>query len=263
MHEKITEESLTDIIIAGTILLLFLVGMVIFFVVLYTRRKNKILNEKRALQNKFEKEILQTQIEIQEQTLTNISRELHDNIGQSLSLAKLNLNTLKASEIEQSQESISTTKTLISNALTNIRDLAKSMLGEKITEIGLDQAIQNELKILEHTKKYEINFSTSEESYSLNPQQEVVAFRIVQEALHNIVKHAAATKIDITITHQPHMVNVCIADNGKGFDVHNLIATSTGIGLKNMESRAALINAKLNIQSAIFQGTSLSLCISR
>jgi two-component system, NarL family, sensor kinase len=263
MYKEITEEDLTDIIIAGTLLFLFLVGMVIFFVVLYTRRKNKILNEKRALQNKFEKEILQTKIEIQEQTLTNISQELHDNIGQSLSLAKLNLNTLKASEIEQSQESLTATKALISTALTNIRDLAKSMLGEKITEIGLEQAIQNEIKILEHTKKYEINFTTSEETYSLSPQQELVAFRIVQEALHNIIKHAQATKIDIIITHESQVVNIYIADNGKGFNAQNLTATATGVGLKNMQNRAALINAKLNIQSAIFQGTSLSLSINR
>jgi two-component system, NarL family, sensor kinase len=263
MHKEFTEENLIDIIIAGTIIFLFLVGMVIFFVVLYTKRKNKILNEKRALQNKFEKEILQTQIEIQEQTLTNISQELHDNIGQSLTLAKLNLNTLKANEIDQSQERLTVTKELISTALNNIRDLAKSMLGEKITEIGLEQAIQNELKILQHSGKYKISFQTSEETYSLNPQQELVAFRIVQEALHNIIKHAQATKIDINITHDPSYINISIADNGKGFDFNNLTAATTGVGLKNMQSRAALINAKLNIQSAIFQGTSLSLCINR
>ncbi len=211
----------------------------------------------------FQNQILQTQIEIQEQTLATISQELHDNIGQSLTLAKLNLNTLPAIADEKTITQINNTKTLLSNVLTNIRDLAKSMLGEKIAEIGIEAAIRNELNLLGNTGTYTISIETKGDDYLLHPQKEIVTFRIIQEAIHNIIKHAEASTIDITFNYLPEMLKIAIIDNGKGFDQNLLTAKETGIGLKNMQNRAILINANLHIQSAPFQGTSLTLSINR
>lgn len=223
--------------------------LAIFF--LFKRKQRKNFNKISALNNA----LLQSQIEIQEQAFTNISQELHDNIGQSLSLAKLNLNTIKLNDSLKAQESIDETKALISETLVNIRDLSKSMLGEKISEIGLEKAIRNELKILINTGNYIIDFTTSNLINSFSPQQELVAFRIIQETLHNIVKHAEATEIIINIDHQTTFSVITIADNGKGFDAIALDKNESGIGLKNMKNRAQLINADFIIESSLLKGT--------
>jgi signal transduction histidine kinase len=258
------KETIILAIIIGTCIFFGLVMFILISINFYKKQFALKEKEKKLIQQEFENQLLQTQIEIQEQTLTNISQELHDNIGQSLSLAKLNLNTIKPTEPEQAKENIEATKTLISNALTNIRDLAKSMLGEKITEIGLEQAVRNEVKLLQQAGKYQVHFTVKEEPvFLLSPQQELVSFRILQEAIHNIVKHAEATKIEISFVYNLRQTLITITDNGNGFDLNRLDANNTGIGLKNMQNRAALINAKLNIQSAIFQGTSLTLGINQ
>jgi two-component system, NarL family, sensor kinase len=250
------------IIVSISFFFLLITIFVLLFINLYMKRQANFLSEKLLLESNFQQTLLQTQLEIQEQTLTNISQELHDNIGQTLSLAKLNLNTLKLNDAAKSQESINVTKGLISQSLVNIRDLAKSMLGEKITEIGLQNALQNELKILEHTGKYQISFSTNENKNLLTPQQELVAFRIMQEAIHNIVKHAEATKIDISLLFNSPTTIITITDNGKGFNTANLNESNTGVGLKNMKNRASLINAEFTIQSTVFQGASFLLKIN-
>ncbi len=263
MYEKFKEENFLDVIVTITSVFLFLVGLIIAFFVIYNNRKNKVLKEKLQLQSKFEKELLQTQIEIQEQTLANISQELHDNIGQSITLAKLNLNTLPVIDDEKTNTQIVNAKNILSNTLANIRDLAKSMLGEKVAEIGIEAALQNELKLLEQTGKYEISFESKGEHFLLNPQKEIVGFRIMQEALHNIIKHAEATTISFAIVYLNNILQINLTDNGKGFNANELIATKTGIGFKNMHNRAALIGATLNINSAPFNGTSLTLSINR
>lgn len=262
MYEKYTEENIVNLIVLGTGVFLILAVLIFVFILLYNHRRAKIIREKIELKNKFDKELLQTQIEIQEQTLANISQELHDNIGQSITLAKLHLNTLTTITDEKTNTQITTTKSLLSNTLTNIRDLAKSMLGEKIAEIGVEAAIRNELKLLEQTGKYQINIESNGEDYLLDAQKEIVAFRILQEAIHNVIKHSEATTINITFHYSPQNIIIKLVDNGKGFDQNLLTATEAGIGLKNMHNRASLINANLNIQSAPFQGTLLTLSIN-
>ncbi len=247
-----------EILIYSVSIILFVLTfflLAIFF--LFKRKQRKNFNKISALNNA----LLQSQIEIQEQTFTNISQELHDNIGQSLSLAKLNLSTIKLNDSLKVQESIDETKALISETLVNIRDLSRSMLGEKISEIGLEKAIRNELKILKNTGDYVIDFTTSDISNSFTPQQELVAFRIIQETLHNIVKHAEATEILINIDHQTAFSVITIADNGKGFDTNALDKNESGVGLKNMKNRAKLINADFFIESSLTKGTKSSLKI--
>ena len=250
-------EEIIQVIAIAIVFILLIIFIAVFFFIFYKKKREQ--QEFLLLQ---EKAFTQAQIEIQEQTLTNISQELHDNIGQTLSVAKLNLSTIKLENAEESTQKIDTSKQLITQSLANIRDLAKSMLGEKITEIGLQQAIQNELKILEHTGLYKINFSADIGTVAIiSPQHELIAFRIVQETLHNIVKHAEATTIDVTMNNISAQTILTITDNGKGFNTKELDENATGIGLKNMKTRAALINADLQINATILGGTTTILML--
>jgi two-component system, NarL family, sensor kinase len=214
---------------------------------LYTKRQQRNKNEKIMMQSKFQQELLQTQIEIQEQTLKTISQEIHDNIGQVLSLAKLNLNTFENVESVTNQTKIKDTKQLVSKAINDLRDLSRSLHGDKIAELGLQESIANELKILENTGQYKTVLQFLGSVHKLEPQKEMVLFRIVQEALNNIVKHAKAKNINVQLEYDTSFFKLSITDDGVGFDMNTLTSTQTGIGLKSMQNRAALIGGNFTI----------------
>ena len=231
---------------------------IILFIIIYRFRLNRHLKDKIQMKTDFEQELLQTQIEIQEQTLKTISEEIHDNIGQVLSLAKLHLNTFPSSIDEATQTKVDDTKQLVSKAINDLRDLSRSLHGEKISEIGLQQAIENELRILQNTKQFETSFNITGTKYRLDPQKEMVLFRIVQESLNNAVKYSKAKMITVQLQFEPALFRLTIADNGIGFNSMALQSSHTGIGLKNMQNRAALIGGKFLILSTSGNGTSIT-----
>ena len=141
------------------------------------------------------------------------------------------------------------------------RRLSCSLYGDKITELGLQEAIENELKILQNTGQFETHFDITGEPCKLEPQKEMVLFRIVQEALHNSVKHSKANKLKVWMNYQPCTFTLTIIDDGMGFNTAILPSSKTGIGLKSMQTRAALIGGEFSIHSSENNGTSISIVI--
>ncbi len=257
MFKDVGEESLTSLILLGTIILVVLVSFIILLSYLFTARKNKFLKEKELMQSQFQQELLRTQLEIQEQTLKTISEEIHDNIGQVLSLAKLNLNTMPNS----GEQKIQDTKNLVSKAITDLRNLSHSMHGDIIAQLGLQQSIVNELRIIENTKTFATALKITGTVYKLHAQKEMVLFRMVQEALHNIVKHSAAANITVTLQYLPGTFTLTVADNGKGFDLTPLNKTTDGhgMGIRSMHNRAKIIGATFNMSSTLGSGTVITI----
>src|SRR5258706_10354982 len=147
--QGLSQDIIITIIV--TFFLLLLTSFVVVFITYHQRRQIKNLNEKQQLQSKYQKELLRTQLEIQEQTLKTISQEIHDNIGQVLSLAKLNLNTMDVTQQDKLQEKISDSKKLVSKAIQDLRDLSKSMNTDNIEALGLVRAIEYELEMIRKT----------------------------------------------------------------------------------------------------------------
>lgn len=261
MFKEIGEENLTTLILLGTIIVVVFVAFIVLLSYLFTTKKNKLIQEKQLMKTQFEQELLQTQIEIQEQTLKTISEEIHDNIGQVLSLVKLNLNTVGMMTDAAAQTKIDSTKGLVSKAINDLRDLSRSLYGDKIAELGLQESIENELKILQNTGQFKTHLNMTGESHKPDPQKEMVLFRIVQEALHNSVKHAKASTLKVQMNYQPDSFTLTIIDDGNGFNPALLQATQTGIGLKSMQSRAVLIGGEFFIRSSENNGTSISIKI--
>ena len=251
MFKDVGEESLTTLIALGTVIVVALVSFVILLSYLFTARKNKLLKEKELLHAQFQQELLRTQLEIQEQTLKTISQEIHDNVGQVLSLAKLNLNTLPNS----SEPKIQNTKNLVSKAINDLRNLSHSLHGDIIAELGLQESIANELKIIESTKAFETELNVTGTVFKINPQKEMVLFRIVQEALNNCIKYSEAKKITVLMQYQPQLFMLQVQDDGKGFDAEK----NTGIGMKSMLNRAQLIGGSFNMQSILAKGTIITI----
>lgn len=251
-------------IASGTILLTGLISFIIYFVVIY--RKKQLLHdkEKQILQSTFNQAILQAQLEIQEQTLKNISQEIHDNIGQALTLAKLNLNTMLPQANDQLQEKIINSKELVSKAIGDLRDLSKSLDTDYVKEMGLQRAIEYELEMMQKTGIIKTNLVVEGSVLRLSKQNELILFRIIQETFHNIIKHAQAQVLHVNVWYTPGHLQILIADNGKGMDLTPLNAESNssfGLGIRNMHSRAKLIGAEFSMSSTLGKGTEVKITL--
>ena len=247
-------------LIAGTITLLLIGAWMISFLFLYRRRHRNHQLEKEQLRLSYERELLKTQLEIQEQTFRNISQEIHDNIGQVLSLAKLNLSTMDLSRPAVLEQKIGDSKKLVSQAIHDLRHLSHGLSTDYIADLGLARAIEHELEMIKKSGDYETVFLQEGTSYSLDKQNELIIYRIMQETLSNIIKHAASQKIIIHLRYRPEEFTLTIIDNGKGFDLTPLTHNSTfGLGIKNMHNRARLIGAGFQISSTLEEGTSVTI----
>jgi signal transduction histidine kinase len=256
--------DLRILITGGIIIFSALVIFIILFIFLYQKRYYHHLQEKEQLKSEYQKELMQAQLEIQEQTLKNIAQEIHDNIGQELSLVKLNLNTMDIYKQAELQDKITNSKNLVGKAIQDLRDLSKGMNTDSILAMGLYKAIAHELEMIKKTEVYRTRLELKGENPKLDEQKELILFRIVQESLHNIIKHANAKNIDVKLNHTDEKLELSIADDGSGFEtgIAESSAADAGMGLRNMQNRAKLINADFNIRSIKNSGTTVSLSLT-
>lgn len=234
-------------LIGASVLFLFLFVLFILFYFKVKEKQHIQLLKEARIKNEYENQLLHTRLEIQEQTLKTISEEIHDNVGQVLSLAKLNLNTLPNS----AEPKIQDTKNLVSKAINDLRNLSHSLHGDIIAELGLQESIANELKIIESTRAFETELKITGAVFKLDTKKEMILFRIVQEALNNCIKYSEAKKLTVLLQYQPQLFILQVQDDGKGFDATQNI----GIGLKSMLNRAQLIGGAFNLQSTQGKGT--------
>lgn len=258
------DEEIVVITLMGTMLLLFLSVTLFIFYISYHKRKFTYSRERQKLQTDFKEEILRTQLEIQEQTFQNISQEIHDNIGQMLSLVKLNLNTVDFNDVSAAATKVHSSRDLVSKVISDLRDLSKSLNPEIITKIGLTEAVGRELLIVAKTGQYEINLSQNGHYYRLDGQKELIIFRIFQEILNNIINHATAKTVNVTLEYQPEHFSLTVTDDGKGFDPATLEATqrTPGLGIQSMRNRAKMIGAEIQFISSPSKGTMVAVELS-
>ncbi len=255
---KQQEDILITIVIASVFFIL-MGSFVLLIVFVFLRRQRKNKEEKEEMRNRFKQTLLQTQLEIQEQAFTYISQEIHDNIGQILSLARLNLNTI--GQVNDEPKLIQTDE-LVGKAIKDLRDLSHNLQNNRIHDIGIIESTRQLLASLEKTGRYRTSFKTSDDFHLLDQNTDIILFRMIQEMVNNVIKHADANQIDISIASTPEQTIFSIKDNGKGFDTAATFAKErTGIGLQNIINRAKLIDATVDVKSALGAGTIITLCI--
>ena len=259
--DKVTKEILiiSDIssIIIITLFLLIIATGIIMLVLVYRRKQVEYISEKDKLKAAFEKEILKTQIEIQEQTLHHISRELHDNLGQVASLIKINLNTLQLSDSQKAIDKIADTKDLTRQLIADIKSLSVSMGHDRILQTGLANAIKAEVERLNRTGEFTATFDFSDATPLIDNDKLVILYRMAQEVLNNIVKHSQAKHIIIKLSLTENLFTLVFNDDGIGFNVEEK-QNGSGAGLQNLTNRALLINAQLHIKSLPANGTTVT-----
>lgn len=250
-------EGLIIFILISTLLIILLIGFVTYIVYRYQQKQNSYNTDIQNLKSAHENEMLQSQVEIQEQTFENISREIHDNIGQKLTLAKLQLNTVILNDSKKTSERLHDAVSLISEAINDLSDISRSMSSEIILNNGLIKALEFEVAQLNKSSLYRIGLVVNGNPVFFDSQKELVLFRIVQEALNNIMKHAAAREIQISLNYLINTVEMQISDDGKGFV--NGDRSLKGTGISNMKRRAELLNGQCSVFSNPGQGTQIKI----
>ncbi|GAA4237748.1 hypothetical protein GCM10022291_25560 [Postechiella marina] len=237
--------------------LVIVTALVILFFVVFLKRKNKLLQDKIKQQQAFEAEIVQAQTEAQEQTLKNIGWELHDNVGQLLSFASMQLSMLKMQVDKETKDKFKDTTAALSNGLKEVRALSKTLNNDVILNIGFEKSITNELDRMKKMKFTSAELKIIGNKVEFNDRKhEIIIFRILQEFLSNSVKYSEAKNISIALNYNPERIKITATDDGKGFDMDKV---EKGSGLINMNSRATLIGGSLSIKSKPDEGVKLIL----
>lgn len=255
-EKEITQVSdnstLILVLVAVTILLLLLIVVAVLFSV-FIKRKNTLVIEQQEAQKRFEQEIAETQIEIREETLRNISWELHDNIGQLLTLAKI-----QTQNSGGNQSDLDEAAATIGKGLTEIRALSRLINPEALKNMTLKDALTMELERFNRMSYLKPTLTVKGTPITMDKKIETIIFRVLQEFFTNTIKHSKASQLHVDVLYTTDTLKVEARDNGVGFD-YAFAKAKNGIGLTNIESRGKLIGATIDITSQQGEGTQLKL----
>ena len=253
------KEIVISIVIICTLLIIILIGFIAVILLLYRKKQNLFNIRLESIKANYDKELLKTQLEIQEYTFQYISREIHDNIGQFISLAKLHLNTLEIRGNPHATSRVFDAVELLTRALDELRDLSRSLSSDIIRNGGLTKAIEQLVTQLQKLAIPEVSFEISGDYQFLNEQKEIFILRILQEAINNVIRHSGADRIRILLNYENNSLVLSIHDNGKGFDTAIIHHQKNTAGLSNMMKRAKMISAEFQIESVLHSGTVVTL----
>jgi two-component system NarL family sensor kinase len=248
------------LIVVSALIFFALAAFIAIFVIRYQRKQLDFRKSTQRRESEFKNELLCTQLEIQELTFNYISQEIHDNVGQILSLAKVQLNILQASH-GPGGDMFRAVKENISKALADLRDISKSLSSERIRSLQIEDAVNEERDRINKSGISNVQVITRGETREIDSQKRLIIFRIIQESLQNSIKYASASDIVISLDYLPDCFLVRIADNGKGFDTKVAFRSSNGLGLMNIRTRAALSNGSSQIESILNKGTTITITI--
>lgn len=242
---------------SGIILLqcLYIIRMVYIGQLLSYQYKEKLI----AVASANESLLMQTRLEVREQTCSQISREIHDHISLSLSLCKLHLNSIDFRRPAELIDKVNVSVHLIGQSIASLNDISKSLDTDYQQTRDIIDLLQIELRRLERTGLFKTGYEVVGQPVSLRKDVELLVLRIVQEALNNIIKHAEASLVTIKLIYVAQRLECNILDNGRGFQVQ--AAGTRGAGLNNMAKRASMIGADLTVKSEPGKGTLISIVL--
>ena len=247
----------TIVLIIYTIAVIFgLLLFVIWFFIAFQNRKNKLLVKQIEAEKRYERELATSQLEIQEQTFKNIGWELHDNVGQLLSVVSIQLNMMLLKAPRTIQKQLKDTSDVLGNTIQEVRNLSKTLNNEVVNKNGLIRSLEIEVERFNRLKYLKASFEVNGKIICISAAHEILIFRIYQEFLANVMKHSKAKNLSVTLNFNANDLEIIAEDNGVGFDTSQKTESS---GLQTIKGRATLLNAKYSLTSIIDNGTKLVL----
>lgn len=243
MFSLIIYSTLIVIVIAIALLLVFNIAL---------KQKRNSLMEKQAAQLNFISELNKTKQEIQDQTLTYIGKELHDNIGQLLTISKIHSNALIKNDAENKK--LVALDEMLDKAIVEIKQLSKSLDSSRIADFGFHKELLLEVSRINNTKVAKVNLQL-EGHENLDAGKAIILYRILQEFIANAMKYSHCDTINIALSYMPEFLQVNVNDNGIGFDMKSV---KRGSGLNNIQNRITLLHATdIQFTSQASNGTCL------
>jgi PAS domain S-box-containing protein len=216
------------------------------------------ITERKKLEEKLIREKLKKQkviIKAQEKERKEIGKELHDNIGQQLTTAKLYLDIARENVSDETLKLVNQAAKSISDIISEVRGLSRALTPSSLSDIGLIESVKDLCGSIRTTQAFGIRFYHKHfDETRLDEDLKLMIFRIIQEQINNIIKHADASAILIRLQTDAEHLTLTIADNGKGF---NSTTTKKGLGLDNMANRAEVFNGKFDLKSEVEKGCSI------
>jgi signal transduction histidine kinase len=243
-----------SIILGASSILLLITLFIVMLVMAYLKRDLKHLKEKETMEADFEKQLLQSQLETQEETLNQLSIEIHDNVGQLLNSTKLLIGVTQRS-LSESPDTLRMADETLGKAIQELRSLSKSLNREWLQQFNFIENLEGEINRINAAKSLEIQLFRPAD-LSLKAEAQIILFRIVQELLQNSMKHAQAKNIEINIKQNNETLSINITDDGTGFDELN---TLKSVGIINIKHRTHLLGGTVQWESSVGTGTSVNI----
>lgn len=248
------------LIVFPTIAIIILIMAIVLGMIKSSRDKVRHEAELAQIEVAFQKELREADIEVGEFLRSQFARELHDNIGHTLTYMRLHIETGKLDNPEN-EVVFQPIEVLLDNASEQVRMLSRSMNSDYLTQVGFTYAVKMECDRLRKASGMEINVQEGEiELIIQQKDRELMAFRIFQEIITNNIKHARATRLDVILNIEKTLLSV--VDNGIGFDLEETLKTNRASGIKNIIKRAQLAGFGCKINSAPNQGCSYQLTVN-
>lgn len=248
--------ALLVLFIAGTSLL----SLFAFFLVIYLQVQKRKQNRFRIEKEQLEQEVLRTGLEVKEQAINTMSRELHDNIGSRLNAVMRFLHVIQATEDKNTvAELVKESQGLLGEVIKDARNISHVLNSDYVMNHGLVEAVQKEVDFVKRSAGINAMVLVEGDYYNFNSGHELIVFRMIQEAISNTIKYAKATNLRISMRYTERLFELKITDNGTGFDTDT---AADGIGLANMKNRARMLKADFALLSKPGEGTTLLLTLN-
>jgi PAS domain S-box-containing protein len=205
------------------------------------------------------RQILNRVIETEERERMNFSQELHDGLGPLLSAIKMYVQWLEKPNANlEPAEILNDIEKLLDESSRTVRDISFKLSPHVLQNYGLVEAIKAYADKIKETKNIEFSLDAAQFNARFNEIEEAVVYRVLCECITNTIKHANASRIDISLCCRDNIFEIKYCDNGDGFDVEKTLASYKGIGLLNMQSRMKSINGRMAISSQQGHGTTIN-----
>ncbi|MBS2099283.1 tetratricopeptide repeat-containing sensor histidine kinase [Carboxylicivirga linearis] len=248
-----------NLLLVSVGLLVILAGLVVFTFA-YMRQRRKLYNETIANLEK-EKELTQLKfvMEGEEKERSRLARELHDGVNGSLGAIKL----MASSELKKASDTsdnLIRINQMLDSVSDEVRDISHNLMPDTLLKLGLDEALLKHINKLSETDKINVDFQSYGRMDDLDVTVKLAIYRITQELLKNIIKHAKASEGLVQVNRHQNELSLIVEDNGKGFDVFDRAQKKNwGIGLQNIYNRVEILGGIIDIQSSLDAGTSINI----
>ena len=247
----------TDLlIIVTTFVILTVVLMMVSVYGIFIKKKSALLLDQQRQIALYDQELAIAQVEIKEQTLNYIGQELHDDLGQKLSVARLMTNKISSPSNADEKEIAMEINSLLGECIQDIRNLSKVFITKQVEYFGFVESLEREVFRIKRLNLLEVDYEINNHDLDINSDHALILFRIVQECITNVIKHSKSKKIELKVVETPNNIRIFVNDNGVGFESN---IKNDGSGLQNMKSRANIINAEFHIDSVLNKGTKIKI----